>query len=98
MLHEQIFCQASIFKLTSSSIFIFRILIVFLGVCYRASLGWFAYEPEWYDMNNMNFTQSEAQSVSVFVHYLSNEQVDTLQSDSKARGRENGSLLVDVVR
>ncbi|KAL4615716.1 hypothetical protein ACB092_07G146600 [Castanea dentata] len=63
---------------------------------YRASLGWFAYEPEWYDMNNMNFTQSEAQSVSVFVHYLLNEQVDTLQSDSKARGRDNGSLLVDV--
>lgn len=64
---------------------------------YRASLGWFAYEPEWYDMNNVNFTQSEAQSVSVFVHYLSNERVDPLSSDSKARGgRENGSLLVDV--
>ena len=62
-------------------------------------MGWFAYEPEWYDMNNVNFSQSEAQSVSVFVHYLSNERVDPLSSDSKARGgRENGSLLVDVVR
>ncbi|XWS39824.1 hypothetical protein CRYUN_Cryun18bG0087700 [Craigia yunnanensis] len=65
---------------------------------YRASLGWFAYEPEWYDMNNMNFAQSEAQSVSVFVHYLSNERVDSLQSDSKGRARENGNSLVDAVR
>ncbi|XVF01443.1 hypothetical protein REPUB_Repub04eG0089700 [Reevesia pubescens] len=63
---------------------------------YRASLGWFAYEPEWYDMNNMNFAQSEAQSVSVFVHYLSNERADSLQSDSKGRARENGNSLVDV--
>ncbi|XP_022744910.1 phosphatidylinositol 4-kinase alpha 1-like isoform X2 [Durio zibethinus] len=63
---------------------------------YRASLGWFAYEPEWYDMNNMNFAQSEAQSVSVFVHYLSNERVDSLQSDSKGHARENGNSLVDV--
>lgn len=64
----------------------------------RASLGWFAYEPEWYDTNNMNFAQSEAQSVSVFVHYLSNDKVDFLQSDSKGRARENGNSLVDVVR
>ncbi|KAK6241250.1 hypothetical protein SCA6_006639 [Theobroma cacao] len=63
---------------------------------YRASLGWFAYEPEWYDTNNMNFAQSEAQSVSVFVHYLSNDKVDFLQSDSKGRARENGNSLVDV--
>ena len=77
---------------------VFLKLNVFFGVCYRASLGWFAYEPEWYDMNNMNFTQSEAQSVSLFVHYLSNERVDALQSDSKARARENGSSLIDVVR
>ncbi|KAJ9704831.1 hypothetical protein PVL29_003061 [Vitis rotundifolia] len=63
---------------------------------YRASLGWFAYEPEWYDMNNINFAQSEAQSVSIFVHYLSNERVDTLQSESKKGVRENGSSLGDV--
>ncbi|XP_015867438.3 phosphatidylinositol 4-kinase alpha 1 [Ziziphus jujuba] len=63
---------------------------------YRASLGWFAYEAEWYDINNINFSQSEAQSVSVFVHYLSNERVDGGQSDSKVRGRENGSTLVDA--
>lgn len=68
------------------------------GLCYRASLGWFAFEPELYDMNNMSFAQSEAQSVSVFVHSLSNEREDALQSDSKARARENGGLSLDMVR
>ncbi|XP_062093052.1 phosphatidylinositol 4-kinase alpha 1 isoform X1 [Humulus lupulus] len=63
---------------------------------YRASLGWFSFAPEWYDANNMSFAQSEAQSVSVFVHYLSNERVDANQSDSKGRARENGSSVVDV--
>ncbi|XP_042500732.1 phosphatidylinositol 4-kinase alpha 1-like [Macadamia integrifolia] len=64
---------------------------------YRASLGWFAYEPEWFDMNNKNFAHSEAQSVSIFVNYLVNERVDG-QSDSslKGRGREIGSSLGDV--
>ena len=72
-------------------------LKVVFGAC-RASLGWFAYEPEWYDMSNMNFAQSEAQSVSIFVHFLLNERVDSLQSDSKGRAHENGNSLVDVVR
>lgn len=45
----------------------------------------------------MSFAQSKAQSVSVFVHYLSNERVDANQSDSKGRARENGSIVVDVV-
>uniref|UniRef100_A0A5B7AN74 1-phosphatidylinositol 4-kinase n=1 Tax=Davidia involucrata TaxID=16924 RepID=A0A5B7AN74_DAVIN len=63
---------------------------------YRACLGWFAHEPEWYDMNNGIFAQSEAQSVSVFVHHLLNDQVDASQLDSKGRGRENGSSLSDV--
>ncbi|GLT98070.1 hypothetical protein SLE2022_155940 [Rubroshorea leprosula] len=62
---------------------------------YRASLGWFAYEPEWIEMNSMNFAQSEAQSVSVFVHFLSNEMVDSLYYDSNGCPRENGSSLVD---
>ncbi|XP_043723692.1 phosphatidylinositol 4-kinase alpha 1-like isoform X2 [Telopea speciosissima] len=64
---------------------------------YRASLGWFSYEPEWFDMNNKNFSQSEAQSVSIFVNYLVNERVDG-QSDSslKRRGRASGSSLGDV--
>ena len=66
-------------------------------VWYRASLGWFVFAPEWYDANNMSFAQSKAQSVSVFVHYLSNERVDANQSDSKGRARENGSIVVDVV-
>ncbi|XP_030524992.1 phosphatidylinositol 4-kinase alpha 1 isoform X4 [Rhodamnia argentea] len=59
----------------------------------RASLGWFAYEPEWYEMKDMNFSQSEAQSVSIFVHYLQNERVDSPQSDLKGSERENGSSL-----
>ncbi|KAJ7978384.1 phosphatidylinositol 4-kinase alpha 1-like [Quillaja saponaria] len=63
---------------------------------YRACLGWFASEPEWYDANNASFAHSEAQSVSVFVHYLSNERGDALQSDSKGQGRENGGILVDA--
>ncbi|KAF5745697.1 putative phosphatidylinositol 4-kinase [Tripterygium wilfordii] len=63
---------------------------------YRASLGWFAYEPGWCDLDNMNSAQSEAQSVAIFVHYLTNDRGDTSQSDSKGCGRENGSSLVDV--
>ncbi|OVA09140.1 Phosphatidylinositol 3-/4-kinase [Macleaya cordata] len=65
---------------------------------YRAALDWFAHEPEWYDMNNKNFALSEAQSVSIFVHHLSNERVDALPSDSslKGRGRENGSSHGDI--
>lgn len=71
------------------------------GIClledrvYRASLGWFAYEPEWYDTNDKSFAQREAQSVSIFVQHLMNERTDASQSDSssKGRGRENGSSL-----
>lgn len=63
---------------------------------YWASLGWFAHEPEWYDTNNMTFSLSEAQSVSVFVQHLLNERVDTSQLDAKGRGHENGSSLNDV--
>lgn len=63
---------------------------------YRASLGWFAHEPDWYDINNINFAQSEAQSVSVFVQYLLKERTDAPQLDLKGRGRENGSSLHDV--
>lgn len=64
---------------------------------YRASLAWFAHEPEWYDINNINFSQSEAQSVSVFVHYLSNEKVDAPQLDPKGRGHENGSSVSELM-
>ncbi|XP_030545471.1 phosphatidylinositol 4-kinase alpha 1-like isoform X3 [Rhodamnia argentea] len=60
---------------------------------FRASLGWFAYEPEWHEMKDMNFAQSEAQSVSIFVHYLQNERVDSPQSDLKGLERENRSSL-----
>ncbi|GFQ00963.1 phosphatidylinositol 4-kinase alpha 1 [Phtheirospermum japonicum] len=63
---------------------------------YRASLGWFAHEPEWFDLNNNNFAQSEAQSVSLYVHHLLNERVETTQLDQKARGVENGSSLPDL--
>ncbi|OIT04706.1 PREDICTED: phosphatidylinositol 4-kinase alpha 1 [Nicotiana attenuata] len=62
---------------------------------YRASLGWFAHQPEWYDMNK-NFALSEAQSVSMFVHHLLNEQLDTPQLDSRGRALENGNSLNDV--
>ncbi|KAJ9152673.1 hypothetical protein P3X46_026216 [Hevea brasiliensis] len=62
---------------------------------YRTCLVWFASEPEWYDINNMNFAQSEAQSVSLFVHYLSNERTD-VQSDAKGRGPDNGISVADM--
>lgn len=63
--------------------------------CFRTSLGWFAYEPEWYDMNDKSFALSEAQSVSIFVQHLINERADASQADtsSKGRGRENGNSL-----
>ncbi|KAK8617600.1 hypothetical protein V6N13_080510 [Hibiscus sabdariffa] len=63
---------------------------------YRASLGWFSYEPEWYDTNSINFAQGEAQSVSLFVHYLSSGRLDSLQSDSRGRASENGNSLVEA--
>ncbi|CAA0827597.1 Phosphatidylinositol 4-kinase alpha 1 [Striga hermonthica] len=63
---------------------------------YRASLGWFAHEPEWFDLNNNNFAQSEAQSVSLFVQHLLNERVETAQIDQKARETGNGGSLTDM--
>ncbi|RID56965.1 hypothetical protein BRARA_F00374 [Brassica rapa] len=60
---------------------------------YRTSLGWFAHQPEWYDVNIPNFCQSEALSVSVFVNFLSNELSDLSQSDSKGKPREIGNLI-----
>ncbi|KAF2608454.1 hypothetical protein F2Q68_00043396 [Brassica cretica] len=60
---------------------------------YRTSLGWFAHQPEWYDVNIPNFCQSEALSVSVFVHFLSNELSDLSPSDSKGKSREIGNLI-----
>lgn len=60
-------------------------------------MGWFAYEPEWYDTNYTNFTQCEAQSVSLFVHYLSNVKGDAVQFGSKANGQENGNPSTDGV-
>lgn len=62
---------------------------------YRASLGWFAYEPEWYEAKCKNVSRSEAQSVSTFVQYLMNEPTDNLLSDAKGQTHENGHLLVD---
>ncbi|KAG4159921.1 hypothetical protein ERO13_D02G202895v2 [Gossypium hirsutum] len=55
---------------------------------YRACLGWFAFEPQFYDMNNMNFAQSEAQSVQ----YFCNEMVS--QTDSKVQAPEKGDTVV----
>ncbi|KAG8364319.1 hypothetical protein BUALT_Bualt19G0116400 [Buddleja alternifolia] len=63
---------------------------------YRASLGWFAHEPGWYDFNNDKFTQSEAQSVSLFVQHLLNNQLDASQLDRRAVGLEKDSPWEDV--
>nr|KAJ0201007.1 hypothetical protein LSAT_V11C600319580 [Lactuca sativa] len=57
---------------------------------YRAALGWFAYEPEWFEHDHGNFAHIEAQSVNSFVHYL--------QNDPKALGGEYGGSFLDMVR
>ncbi|KAI7993654.1 Phosphatidylinositol 4-kinase alpha 1 [Camellia lanceoleosa] len=61
-----------------------------------AAAAIFSHDPEWYELNSIKFPQSEAQSVSVFVHHLLNEQVDAPQLDPKVRGRETGSSLSDL--
>ncbi|KAK8941284.1 Phosphatidylinositol 4-kinase alpha [Platanthera zijinensis] len=61
----------------------------------RASLGWFAREPEWYESNDKGFAQSEAQSVSLIVHHL-NDKTDTAPSvsvDSSLKGKGYESEL-----
>ena len=60
-------------------------------------MGWFSFEPEWYDTNYTNFAQCEAQSVSLFVQYLTNMKGDTVQVGSKGNGQENGNPLADLV-
>ncbi|KAI4298366.1 hypothetical protein L6164_031937 [Bauhinia variegata] len=54
------------------------------------------FASQWFDTNHANFPQSEAQSVSLFVHYLSSERGDAVQLGSKGNGRENGNILVDA--
>ncbi|XP_021731625.1 LOW QUALITY PROTEIN: phosphatidylinositol 4-kinase alpha 1-like [Chenopodium quinoa] len=63
---------------------------------YRACLGWFSYEPEWYDTKSKNFAQSEAQSVSSFAQFLMNERMDNVPSDPKGQAHENGGSLGEV--
>lgn len=53
----------------------------------RASLGWFACEPEWYESNDKGFAQSEAQSVSLVVHHLLNEKTEAASTDSSLKGK-----------
>ncbi|XP_076897528.1 phosphatidylinositol 4-kinase alpha 1-like [Bidens hawaiensis] len=56
---------------------------------YRASLGWFAHEPEWFESDQGNFAHSEAQSVASFVQFLQNQQYDT-------RSGEHGNTVLDM--
>ncbi|GJT85403.1 phosphatidylinositol 4-kinase alpha 1 isoform X1 [Tanacetum coccineum] len=63
---------------------------------YRASLGWFCHQPEWYETNNGNFAHSEAQSLHAFVQFLLSQRVDAPQNDSKGQGQENGNALLNV--
>ncbi|KAG8062307.1 hypothetical protein GUJ93_ZPchr0003g16800 [Zizania palustris] len=65
---------------------------------YRAALGWFAYAPEWYESQNKSFAQREAQSVSIFVHYLQNEcPSGSVDSGSKSQGGEGELNMPDQV-
>ncbi|KAD4179153.1 hypothetical protein E3N88_27744 [Mikania micrantha] len=63
---------------------------------YRASLGWFCHQPEWYETNNGNFALSEAQSVHAFVQFLLNQRIDVSQNDLKVLGQENGNALLNM--
>ncbi|KAJ4791345.1 Phosphatidylinositol 4-kinase [Rhynchospora pubera] len=53
---------------------------------YRTALGWFAHASEWYETNSKSFEQSEAQSVSIFVHHLLNDSPS--DQSQKANGHE----------
>lgn len=59
-------------------------------LCFSAAMGWFAYAPDWYETNSKSFALSEAQSISIFVHYLLNDRLDgSADASLKARGRES---------
>ncbi|KAG8097936.1 hypothetical protein GUJ93_ZPchr0013g34130 [Zizania palustris] len=65
---------------------------------YRAALGWFAYPPEWYESQNKSFAQREAQSMSIFVHYLQNEcPSGSADPGSKSQGREGDVNMPDQI-
>ncbi|XP_076884708.1 phosphatidylinositol 4-kinase alpha 1-like isoform X2 [Bidens hawaiensis] len=63
---------------------------------YRASLGWFCHQPEWYETNNGNFALSEAQSVHAFVQFLLNQRMEVSQNNLKVNGQENGNSLLNT--
>ncbi|XP_071741592.1 phosphatidylinositol 4-kinase alpha 1-like [Rutidosis leptorrhynchoides] len=63
---------------------------------YRASLGWFCHQPEWYQTNNGNFAHSEAQSVHAFLQFLLNHRMDVPQNNFKGHGQENGNALINL--
>ena len=63
--------------------------VLFFVHLFSAALGWFSYAPEWYESQNKSYAQREAQSVSVFVHFLQNERSSNpVDSASKSQGRE----------
>ncbi|XP_062214806.1 phosphatidylinositol 4-kinase alpha 1-like isoform X1 [Phragmites australis] len=65
---------------------------------YRAALGWFAYAPEWYESPNKTYAQREAQSVSVFVHFLQNDRTSgSIDSVSKSQGHESEHNMADQI-
>lgn len=70
---------------------------IFFFYSHSASLGWFAYAPEWYETKSKSFAQSEAHSVSSFVHHLLNERVDAVPTDLILKGRGRESELSSMV-
>lgn len=66
---------------------------------YRAALGWFAVEPEWYDSEMNGLAQAEAQAVTVFVHHLTADRAESphVEAGSKLREKENGTLFGNMV-
>lgn len=66
-------------------------LNIFNSCICSASLDWFAYMPEWYEAKDKCFAQSEAQSVSIFVHHLMNDSAPAIDSPTKERGNEKES-------
>ncbi|OEL35958.1 Phosphatidylinositol 4-kinase alpha 1 [Dichanthelium oligosanthes] len=72
--------------------------VLFFARIFSAALGWFSYAPEWYESQNKTYAQREAQSVSVFVHFLQNERTSSpVGSVSKSQGREGEHNMADQI-
>ncbi|PKA52366.1 Phosphatidylinositol 4-kinase alpha [Apostasia shenzhenica] len=62
----------------------------------RASLGWFAREPEWYETDDRCFSQNEAQSVFLVAQHLLSDKTDAAPADLSLKGKGNENELYNL--